>query len=55
MIGLILGSGFTIGFTNITTLINLLTFIIVLLLLIFTDVNPMVIIIVTALIGIVFG
>jgi len=55
VIGLILGSGFTIGFTNITTLINLLTFIIVLLLLIFTDVNPMVIIIVTALIGIVFG
>lgn len=55
VIGLILGSGFTIGITNITSLINLLVFVIVLLLLVFTDVNPIVIIIATALIGIVFG
>ncbi|HOB15746.1 MAG TPA: chromate transporter [Defluviitoga sp.] len=55
VIGLILGSGFTIGITNITSLINLLIFVIVLLLLVFTDVNPIVIIIATALIGIVFG
>ena len=54
VIGLILGSAFTIGMTNISNLTNFLIFLIVLLALLFTKINPIIIILATGIFGIIF-
>jgi chromate transporter len=54
VIGLIFGSAYTIGIANIVNLMNFLIFISVLLLLFFTKLNPIFIIIMTGVVGIIF-
>ncbi|HBT51746.1 MAG TPA: chromate transporter [Petrotoga sp.] len=54
VIGLILGSAYTMGITNIVNLMSFLIFIGVLLLLFFTKLNPIFIIIMTGVLGIIF-
>ncbi|MDN5345628.1 chromate transporter [Petrotoga miotherma DSM 10691] len=54
VIGLILGSAYTIGIANIVNLESFLIFIGVLMLLFFTKLNPIFIIIMTGVVGIIF-